>query len=487
MSIRGKIIQGVIWSAIQSWGSQLSSLLIFLILARLLDPEAFGLIALAGVFLALMQVFLEQGFAQALVQRETLEPEHLDTTFWVSLATGIALTALGLGIAPLYASWFRQPQLVSIIRWLSILFTISSLNNVQRALLERDFAFKAIAIRHLIGTIAGGIVGIGLALWGGGVWSLVGQQIVQEGVGTAIFWKVSAWRPRFQFSITHLRQLSNFGIHILGINFLGFFSNRADDLLIGYFLGATALGYYSVAYRILTVMTELLVGTSSRVALPAFSRLQHQPDKLRTAFYRATQLTSSIAFPIFLGTATLAPELIQVLFGEQWHPSIPVMQILSLVGLLRTVTYFKGSIFMAMGKPSWHLKINLLSAILNVLGFAIAVRWGIVAVAFAYLARACIVFPVSQTVVSKLLQAPILVYLKQFASPLLGSMIMVAAIWVARYLLNDLLSVLIQLVVYIMLGAIVYGIAIRLFAPQLFQQILDIVLAASSRTRDQPT
>ena len=487
MSIREKTIQGVVWSAIQSWGSQVSSLLVFLVLARLLNPEAFGLVALAGVFLAFMQVFLEQGFAQALVQRDELEPEHLDTAFWASFATGIILTAIGVGIAPLCAIWFHQPQLTPIIRGLSVLLTIASLSNVQRAVLERKFAFKAIALRYLVGTLVGGIVGIAFALWGGGVWSLVSQQLVQEGVGTAILWRVSDWRPQFKFSIVHLRQLFNFGINVLGMNFLGFFNNRADDLLIGYFLGTTALGYYSVAYRILTVMTELLVSTSSRVALPAFSRLQHEPDRFRNAFYSATRLTSAIAFPIFLGAATLAPELIQLLFGSQWQPSIPVMQILSFVGLLRSVTYFKGAIFMAMGKPDWHLKINLFSTTLNLIGFSIAVRWGIVAVAAAYLMRACIVFPVSQAVVSKLIQTPMLVYLKQFFSPLLCSIMMASSLWLTRYFINDSISLLFQLLLCTTVGIIVYLLSMRLLAPKLFQQILDIALSASLRTRNQHT
>jgi O-antigen/teichoic acid export membrane protein len=485
MSLKGKTIQGVIWSAIQNWGSQFSALLVFLLLARILDPGSFGLVALANVFIALMRVFLEQGFAQALIQRQEIEPEHIDTAFWTSVATGFVLTAIGLGTANWVAAGFNQPQLAPIICWLSLSFIASSLNSVQRALLERQFAFQAIAVRFLISTVIGGMVGLGLALQGWGVWSLVGQQLVQEWLGAILLWSASDWRPRLRFSLPHLRQLLNFGVNILGLNFLGFFNNRSDDLLIGYFLGSTALGYYSVAYRILTVMTELLVGTSSKVALPAFSRLQQEPDRFRKAFYSATQLTSSIAFPGFLATAVLAPELIEALFGSQWLAAVPVMQILSFVGLLRTVSYFKGSIFSAMGKPGWHLRLNILSASLNVIGFSISVRWGIAAVACAYLLRACIVFPISQTAVGKLIQAPMSTYLQLFISPLLCSTIMAAVIWVTRRSLSEFANLQVQLAICSIAGAIVYVLAMRFLAPQLFNQIKEIALTASLRTDNQ--
>ncbi|MBW4661154.1 MAG: MOP flippase family protein [Drouetiella hepatica Uher 2000/2452] len=485
MTIKAQTIQGVVWSAIQNWGSQIGSLVVFIVLARLLEPATFGLAALANVVLAFMQVFLEQGFTQALIQRKELEPEHLDTAFWTSLISGILLTVAVFTLAIPVANGFQQPQLAPILQWLSVVFVITSLSRVQQAVLERQFAYKEIATRSLLGTLAGGITGVLMAYSGWGVWSLVGQQLVQELVGTLVLWRVSDWRPQFKFSVRHFKDLFNFGINILAFNFLGFLNSRADEFLIGIFLGSTAFGFYSVAYRILAVMTQVLVSTTNQVALPAFSRLQEDPERFRRAFYTATQITSAIAFPTFLGVVVLAPEIVVTCFGKQWMPSVPVMQVLSVVGILRSVTYFKGSIFMALGKPQWRLYFGLLSAGLNVVGFAIAVRWGIVAVAYAYLARAFILFPITQRAVSKLLQTSLLQYLRQFITPLICSLTMSGIILLAKQLLDSSINSQSLLVFCIVLGVLVYVIAVRLFAPKLFQQILELAHLASSQKRSQ--
>jgi O-antigen/teichoic acid export membrane protein len=483
MSIKQKAIQGVIWSAIQNWGSQAGSLVVFFVLARLLSPDTFGLVALANVFVVFMQIFLHQGFAQALIQRQQLDPEHLDTAFWTNVGIGCLLAIVGLTGAEHIAGWFNQPQLTPILRVLSLVFIVNSLNDVQQAVLERQFAFKSVAIRSLLAVVISGGVGIGMAIAGFGVWSLVGQQLIYETVAVAVLWGASDWRPGWRFSVAHFQDLFSFGVNILGSNFLNYINTRADDFLIGYFLGPTALGYYAIAYRVLTVMTQLLVSTIAQVALPTFSRLQEDLEKFRRAFYTATQLTSFVAFPTFLGMAVMARELVLVLFGEQWLPSVPVMQVLALAGILRSVTFAKGSVFMALGKPGWQFRLSLLNAVLNITGFLIAVRWGILAVAASYVIRAYSVFPLGQWLLSKLTQIRLSVYLRQFIAPLLASGVMVAIMLAVKYWFTPILNPLLLLMTCSVIGAIVYSAAIRVTSPRLFQQVLDIVRLARSRSK----
>jgi O-antigen/teichoic acid export membrane protein len=483
MSIKQKAIQGVIWSAIQNWGSQAGSLVVFFVLARLLSPDTFGLVALANVFVVFMQIFLHQGFAQALIQRQQLDPEHLDTAFWTNVGIGCLLAIVGLTGAEHIAGWFNQPQLTPILRVLSLVFIVNSLNDVQQAVLERQFAFKSVAIRSLLAVVISGGVGIGMAIAGFGVWSLVGQQLIYETVAVAVLWGASDWRPGWRFSLAHFQDLFSFGVNILGSNFLNYINTRADDFLIGYFLGPTALGYYAIAYRVLTVMTQLLVSTIAQVALPTFSRLQEDLEKFRRAFYTATQLTSFVAFPTFLGMAVMARELVLVLFGEQWLPSVPVMQVLALAGILRSVTFAKGSVFMALGKPGWQFRLSLLNAVLNITGFLIAVRWGILAVAASYVIRAYSVFPLGQWLLSKLTQIRLSVYLRQFIAPLLASGVMVAIMLAVKYWFTPILNPLLLLMTCSVIGAIVYSAAIRVTSPRLFQQVLDIVRLARSRSK----
>ncbi|MBF2047374.1 MAG: lipopolysaccharide biosynthesis protein [Elainella sp. C42_A2020_010] len=488
MSIREKAIQGVLWSALQNWGSQVGSLLVFFLLARLLTPEAFGLVAMANIFLAFMQIFLQQGFAQSLIQRQDLEPEHIDTAFWTNLAIGACLTAFGLTAAGWVAAQFQQPQLTPILQVLSLLFLITACGNVQQALLERAFNFRATATRALAATLVGGAAGIGLALAGFGVWSLVGQQVIQELTGVLVLWHASDWRPRFRVSLPHFWQLFRFGMPILGFNFLNFLNSRADDLLIGYFLGAVPLGYYSIAYRILGVMQQLLVQTSQQIALPTFSRLQSDLEQFRQAFYTATQLTSLIAFPVFLGVLVLAPELVVMLFGEQWTPSIPVLQVLSLAGIFQSISFFKSSVFMAMGKPSWSLWLSLLTVVLNLIGFSIAVRWGIVAVAAAFVIRGYVVFPIGQWAVSRLIHIPVLVYVKQFTVPLLSAITMAGFLFLLRNWMLALTSLYILVVpVSALLGALFYIGLIRFCSPTLFYKLLTILYSPFTKKVKTPS
>ncbi|WP_346289928.1 lipopolysaccharide biosynthesis protein [Sphaerothrix gracilis] len=474
---RQKVLQGVLWTTLQNWGGQLGSLSVFFVLARLLEPEDFGLVALANVFLAFVQVFLDQGFPKALIQHQQLEPQHAHTAFWTNIVCGSVLTGLCILLAPFVASRFDEAQLTPILRCFSLLLLIGSFTGVQEALLERQFKFKFVALRSLLGLLISGILGISAALLGWGVWSLVVQQLVYELVGAIVLWRASSWRPKLQFSWRHFKELFSFGINILAFNFLGFINTRSDDLLIGYFLGPTALGYYSVAYRILQIMVQLLIDTFNRVALPTFSRLASDLSVFRKAFYQATQLTSTVSFPCFLAVAILAPEILSLLFGEQWLPSAPVLQFLALAGIFRTVSRFKGAIFMAMGKPSWRVWIGLMSSILNLSLFALAVRWGVAAVGLAYLVRTAIMFPIEQSAVGRLIKAPMQDYLRQLLAPLASAILMAVAIFIAQQTINLTAFPVAQLIVLIAIGSVTYLVLLKLLAPKLFKQLLDTALS----------
>ncbi|MBD2205072.1 lipopolysaccharide biosynthesis protein [Calothrix sp. FACHB-1219] len=468
--LRTKAVKGVIWTAIENWGSKVISFVVFLLLARLLEPKTFGLVALTSIFFAFMQVFLDQGFSQAIIQRKDLNNEHLDTAFWTNIAIAFLLLGLSVVGAGFIATLFKEPQLIPIIRWLSLSFLFAALNSVQSAILSRNLAFKSLSLRTLIATVAGGVVGITMALLGFGVWSLVGQQLANGLVGVLVLWWSSNWRPGFNVSKKHFQELFAFGINVVGMNALNFLNTRSDDFLIGYFLGSVALGYYTVAYRILLIVNQLMVGTIQKTALPVFSRLQAEPERLRQALYTAIGLTTLVAFPVFIGLSALAPELVIVMFGEQWKPSIPVMQILNLIGLLYASFNYNNPIIMALGKPAWGLGLNLMQAVGNVIGFAIAVRWGIIAVALAYLIRAYLTAPITLWIVHKLIRINFSTYLKQQAAPLLASLAMVVSIFAVKHFLSQIVSLQILLTICIGLGTVVYILTIMLIAPQLYKQ-----------------
>lgn len=487
MTLREKAIKGVMWTAIQSWGSQVISFAVFLLLARLLEPKVFGLVALASVFFAFMQIFLDQGFGQAIIQRQELDQEHLDTAFWTNISIGVVLVGLSVAAAGLVAALFKQPMLTPIIRWLSLSFLFGAFSSVQNAILSRELAFKTLATRTLIATFAGGIVGVVMALLGFGVWSLVGQQLTNGLVGVLVLWWSTNWRPGLKISLRHFKELLAYGINVVGINALTFLNRRSDAFLIGYFLGPVVLGYYTVAYRILLIITELMVGTIQKTAMPVFSRLQQEPERLRQAFYSAIQITSLVAFPIFLGLSALAPEVVLVVFGERWAPSIPVMQILCLIGILYAGFYYNGPMLMALGKPSWNLGLNCLQAVGNVVAFLIAVQWGIVAVAAAYVIRGYLMAPITVWMVHKLVHIDLITYLRQYAAPLAASLAMVVTILGTKHFLGGMVNLHMLLAICIVLGAVVYVSTILLIAPKLARQAINLFRSALPQSKWKKT
>lgn len=478
MSLRQKAVKGVVWSIVESWGQQAVSAIVFFILARLLGPEAFGLVALASVFIAFVQLFLDQGLSQAIIQREEIEPGHLDTAFWTNVGISSLVTIVTIFCADSVAELFKQPTILPVIRWLSLSFLFGAFSSVQQAIFVRELAFKALATRSLVAILAGGIVGVSMAFMNLGVWSLVGQQLTNSFAQVLVLWWVSDWRPGFKVSREHFVELFSFGINVVGGKIVDFLNRRSDDFLIGYYLGPVALGYYSVAYRLLVISTDLLTGVTAKVAMPTFSKLQKEPERLRSAFYTITQITSLIAFPCFLGMAVLAPELVRSFFGEQWVQSISVMRILTFIGIIHSVYSFNGTVMMAVGKPFWRFALNSISAVANVIAFAFTVRYGIEAVAAAYVIRGYLLSPLSILAIRKLIHISLKRYFGQFVAPVIASLGMLAMILGVKYFAGSWLSLYVLLVLCIVVGAVAYVGGILLIAPKLIYRVVSLARLA---------
>lgn len=476
MNLKQKVAQGVAWSIIQKWGREIITFITFVILSRLLPPDAFGLVAMAAVFTSFIEIFLDQGLGAAIVQRLDLEGDHLHSAFWINVLTGVLLTVGSIISAGLVTEFYQEPRLAPILRWLSLSFILVALSSTQIALLQRRLSFKSLAVRSLVANLVGGIVGIGMAVSGFGVWSLVGQNLANSLAGVIVLWSASKWRPKFYLSKKHFMDLFGYGLSIVGEKILLFFTRRSDDFLIGYYLGPTMLGYYTIGYRLLLVLIRLLTGITNSVAFPTFSRIQHEPERMRRAFYQVTQYTSLLAFPSFIGLAVLAPELVSVVFGDQWIPSIPVMQVLALIGILQSVLFFNGSLIKASGKPSWNLGIMFLTTVCSVVGFLIAVRWGIVAVAISFVIAGYLVAPASYLAVHKLIKIDIRTYFQQFLAPLSACLFMVITIMGLKHLIDlQGLNLYLELAVYLLAGILAYLIVIFITARTLATQIMDLI------------
>jgi O-antigen/teichoic acid export membrane protein len=478
-AIKQKATRGVVWAAVGSWGNQITSFVVFIALTRMLDPEAFGLVAMATVFTAFVGIFAEQGLGQAIVQREKLEPEHIDTAFWTNVVVGSGLTLFGVLVSGIVARIYKEPKLQPVIAALSFTLLITALSSTQRALLQRELDFRALSIRSLVAAIVGGIGGVVLALMGVGVYALVGKTLITGVVGTLILWRVSNWRPSLSYSKAHFRDLFSFGMNMVGVNMTNFVRTRLDDFLIGYFLGAEALGFYTVAYRLARLTLDMFTSVIGSVAVSTFARLQQNIDQLREAFYRVTRLASLITFPIFTGLILLAPELILGLSGEQWLPSIPIMRILSLAGFALTMQYFNSYLIISLGKPDRLLMINLASTTFTAIAFFIGARFGIIYVAIAYVVVNVSFFGVYLYVAHGMIRLNLKSYFTQLLGPAAACGFMAMGVYLMRQLFVAALvqNIISSLIISVLTGVVVYSVSIFLLRPSLLREACELIVA----------
>ena len=470
--LRDRALRGVAWSAVQNWGSRLVSFIVFAVLAQLLAPDAFGVIALAGTYIAFLRVLVDQGFAAAIIQRDKLEAGHLDTAFAVNMGMSVVLMAASWPLADPIARLFDTPDLGPIIQALAPAFLLAALAGVQQALFERRMQYRVLAIREFAASCAAGLVGVGMAWYGWGVWSLVGWFLTERATAVVVLWIASPWRPGRTITRRHFKDLFSFGIHLVGSNLLDYVNSRADNLIIGYVLGPTALGFYDVAYKLYTAGVDLVTQTVSSVAFSTFSKLQHAREKMRTAFYKGTQTASIVAFPAFLGAAAIAPDLIATVFGAQWVPeSVHVFQVLALVGMLHALFYFNPAVLLACNRPDWRLLVNVLNAIANVIAYTIAVQFGIVAVAAAYVLRGYLLAPVQFWMLRRLIDVRVCTYLRNISVPLVGTVVMASALVALRtYALPDM-AALVWIPGAIVGGALLYAAMLWIFDRSLLQRL----------------
>jgi PST family polysaccharide transporter len=454
--LRTTAVQGITWTFLRSVSSRLVGSAVFIVLARMLEPADFGTVALASVFVVLISVLVESGFAEALIQRDQVTPKDLNTAFWVNNAIGIALATVLIVFADVIAEPLGQPQLAPVLRVLSAVFIFAALASVPQAILRRELAFRAIAVRGVAATLAGGAVGIAMAIAGAGVWSLVGQMVANAAVGTVILWAMCSWRPGRSVSSSSLRELLRFSGKILGERLALFASRRSDDLLIGLVLGPVALGLYTVAYRILLILTETIIWTIEGVAFPMLSRLQNDRARRTRAFCSLTRLCAAVTVPVFLALVVLAPELTQVAFGPRWLAAIPLMQALALVGIPHAAVYCNKAALNAAGRPDLSLRIALLTCVITVIAFALVVHWGVLAVAVSFAVCSYLLVPVSLWSAIRVLDLDAKTYLRLFVAPLLSGGVMALLMLGVKAFLPEGLSEPLRLLVLVAVALAAY-------------------------------
>jgi PST family polysaccharide transporter len=385
-TLGAKVASGVAWNVATQAISQLSRIVVGVVLARLLTPHQFGVAGMALVFTNFLALFTDPSLGAALVQRAALTEADRSTVFWVTLGIGLLCTLVGIAVSGLVASFFGQPQVAALLAVLSIGFALNALSGTQSALAAREFAYRRLQLREIISVLVGAAVGIVAAAAGLGAWAIVLQSLAFSAAATAMIWAMSSWRPRFTFSRASLRDLGGFGAKLFGSRLLTYANLNGDNLLIGRFLGGHALGVYSLSYSVMFTPVLRIAMPFQQVLFPAYSRLQADPARLRAAWLRSKQLSAAVLAPVFLAFLVTAPDLIPVAFGAKWHEAIRVLQLLCVAGVAHSLVTLNSSVLQARGQAGTLLRLSALNTLIVVGAFAVGLTWGVTGVAGCYAA-----------------------------------------------------------------------------------------------------
>lgn len=349
MANKKSFLNALKWAYAGNWGDRAFSALFTIILAGILGPRDFGTVSIALIYIGFLQMFLDQGFMAALIQKKDLRKEHIDAVFWMDVAISLMLVAVSVMLSGWWAAKNHAPQVATVISALSVCIPIEALAAVQATLLKKDMDFKGLTIRSNISILISGVVGIGMAIGGLGVWSLVGQQIVRDSTSLLLLWRLGSWRPSFRFSGRHLQDLTGFSI----ANFLAqlgiFADQQAGSIVLGLFFGPVAVGLYRFADRITNSIVVMATSSVQAVALPEFSRLQDHPEELKKSALTCIRLSSVASLPALAGLAAVSGPLMAVI-GPKWIPAASVLKILSVLGMSVIFVYFTGPLLQALSR-----------------------------------------------------------------------------------------------------------------------------------------
>jgi len=473
--LRAQAIRGIAWKAGSRIFSQLARIAVAVVLARLLTPDEYGVAAMVLVFSSLILIFSDLALGAALVQRKVLTEEDRSTVFWFGATAGVVFTVLGIAASWPVARFYGEPQVQPLFAALSVSFLITALGTTQAALLTRELSFRSLELRVMFGTAVGGAVGIVIALEGGGAWAIIGQQIAYAAVATVLLWRFSAWKPRLLFSTASLRAFGGFSANVLGTRLLFYLNRNLDNMLIGRYLGPSALGTYAVSYNVMLVPFSRLAEPVQEVLFPVFARLQDDARRVADAWIRVNRVIGAISIPALLGLMVVATDFVAVVLGDRWADAAPVIQILAWVGLMQSLQRLNSSILEARNRTSWLLGYSVVVLAGSLIAFVVGINWGILGVATAYAVSSTLIEPFYTYITARALDVSVWPFFRALGGVAQASVAMVVAVVAARQLLLETgLGSAARLGILVALGIVVYTPLCAWRAPEVVRDLKSL-------------
>ena len=390
------------------------------VLARLLLPEDFGLISLVFIFTQFSYVVFDFGFGSALIQKKNVLEIHFYSVFWAYLVLAILFALFVISFAGRIAFYFGQPPMADILRVLSAIFFLYAFNTIPHVRLIRDMHFKAITLSQLIAALGYAVTAIGLALTGYGVWSFVFGSLGEQIILTLLFYRASRWTPRLYFDKSKLKELFGFGKNVLATRFLAYFNLNAPQFSVGKILGSAQVGFYSLAFQLVEIPVQRISKNVLRVMFPAFSKIQDQPRDYLRLYRQTVYYLAVLVFPFFAGLYVIAPSFVQLFYGSKWQVAVVPLQILTIVGLSRSLWMMNSLVFLSKGKPRVETLLNLGYALLLVPLLFLITPLGLEKVTLLMAGMSFSLFIAGQLIVARIIEVKYSALLRLYRIPVLG-------------------------------------------------------------------
>lgn len=377
VSLTERSIAGMIWVTLDKLGGSGVNFIITVLLARLLFPADFGLVAMAMVFFEFSSVFVESGFSAALIRERSISEADKSTVFIYNMVAALLTYALLFACAPWIAAFYGTPALVAIVRVMGLSLIVDALSVVRSSVLVQRVDFRSQALARLGAVVLSGALGVWMAWQGFGVWSLVARVLVNGTMLAVLFYLLDPWKPEPVFSTTSFRRLFGFGSRILAAGLLDKFFSQAYKLVIGKFFAALSLGFYTQAGTFVNMVINTLFRPVQTVSYPVLARLRDDPPRLRSAGRTILRLCSFVVFPALVLMAVLAEPVIGVLIGEKWYPTAPYLRLLCAAGATIHISSVNLNILLVLGRSDLSLRLEVIKKVNIAIAIIIGLQYGV--------------------------------------------------------------------------------------------------------------
>lgn len=473
-SLKQKAITGAAWSFTGRLLQQGTQFIIGIILARLLLPEEYGLVAMALVFIMVLYVFVDSGFSSAIVQRKDLTNSDLSTVFFLNLGVSIIVFIILYFTAGLIANFYSEPQLMDIVRVLSLMVILYALTIVQNSLIKRDVNFKLKTRIELVSQILSGIIAIIMAYRGFGVWALIWKTLLNQVFVNIQLWVANKWFPAMIFSKSSYKELFSFSSKLLISGIIDRVYNQMHRLVVGKFFPAAELGYYTRAEQFKNLPSHAVSNSLMSFLLPVFSKMQDEPERLKNAAKRVLKIVMFFNINAMILMGIIAEPMIDVLLGNKWIPAVPYLQLLVFVGLFYPMHAINVQILTALGRSDLFLKIEVLKKIIGVPPIFLGIFVGIKPMIIGMIFSSLVSLAINTFYTNKLIRLGLWEQLKSLSKSFIISAVFIITLFPAVYFFPNTLSQTVVLIVIPIIALLIVVLMSRFMKMDEYYELKEI-------------